>query len=100
MRLVKLFGAAMAMFSVKDPEVNRAIVRDVAAAVLLQALRDVKSPRYELQLDAFYFLSGDDLPVWLAAAYEDDPENLQDAGIHALSSGRIGELKKVWVKNG
>ena len=95
MRLVKLFGAAMAMFSVKDPEINRAIVCDIAEAVLMQAVRDMKGKQYELQLDAFYFLSGPDLPVWLAAVYGDDPEELQDAGLSALSSGRIGELKRI-----
>ena len=77
-----------------DLEVQRGIIKDLAAAVIIQALRDLKNWRYELQLDAALWLAGSDLPLWLAAALDDDPEGLTNAGINALTSGRINELIK------
>ena len=74
---------------IKDPEVEQAVIKDLAEAVIIQAVKDLKNSRYEQQLDAFYFLAGDDLPMWLAVALDDNPDVLTNAGVNALASGRI-----------
>ena len=79
---------------IKDPEVEQAILKDLANAVCNQAVKDLKKGQIEYQLDAALWLTGDDLPVWLAAALDDDPDNLKCAGINALTSGRINEFIK------
>jgi hypothetical protein len=77
-----------------DQVIGPAILKDLAEAVLVQAVRDLKNRRYELQLDAFYFLAGDNLPVWLAAAIGEDPRELENSGVEMLASGRANELKR------
>ena len=78
----------MLMQSTITPEIGTAIIRELAQAVVVQALRDLKSKRIEEQLDAALWIAGDDLPIWLAAAIDDDPDNLRDHGVKTLTRGR------------
>jgi hypothetical protein len=85
----------MAINKVLDDQViGPAILKDLAAAVLTQAVKDIKARKYTDQIDAFYFLAGDDCPVWLAAAIGEDPAELKNAGVEMLASGGINELKR------
>ena len=71
-----------------DPIKGPAIIKDLAQAVINQAVRDLINNRYELQLDAVYFLAGDSLPPWLAAAIGENPGELIDAGVNMLANAR------------
>lgn len=82
-------------FLPNDPVVCGGILKDLATAVLFQALRDLKNKRPEVQLDAALFLASDDATLWMAVAQDDDPDNLQDAGVIALSTGRIKNNKRL-----
>jgi len=77
-----------------DPEISGAILRDMAQAVINQAITDIKDRRIQVQLSAALFLSGPDLPIWLAAAIGEDPKELKEAGLTALTSGVLKKDKK------
>jgi len=77
-----------------DPEICGAILKDLAGAVMTQAVRDLGSRRLEVQLDAAFWLAGPDLPIWLAAAIGEDPHDLKNAGLAMLGRGRQALSKR------
>ena len=83
------------MTDVSDRVMQQAIIKELAEAVIIQAVRDLRSKRLEQQLSAALWLAGPDLPLWLAVAFNDDPEGLTDAGLLALTNGRLKKDKRL-----
>jgi len=86
----------MIKHAVIDPDMSRLAIQDLAAGILKQAVIDLKSEQLPVKLDALLFMASDDLPLYLAAALDDDETNFDDAGIRLLTSpGRSRKLDKV-----
>jgi hypothetical protein len=71
-----------------DPDISAAVIKELASAMIDQAVRDLRSKFVEKQFDAAVFLAGPNLPLWLGAAIEEDPTELINSGVELLIKGR------------
>jgi len=64
--------------------------RGLMAAVIAQAVADLKSPDLIKSLDAVLFMTGDDFPLWAEAVGAPDLD-----GIQFLISGRARKVSHI-----
>lgn len=60
-------------------------LKEIAGSLIKFAVRDLKSNKPEIVLDAALFLASDDLPIWLGVAFDQDSDQLKDHGCRLLT---------------